>query len=153
MSSHQKGCAVSEENSPVLKTVEIAFQHLCEKHKDMFTLEREPHTKKGKCIPDATVGTNQMGNAIFVLRNWLDELDKFEKDREKDNGRHRPNYSSSKRHLHSDKDCDGVLNGESRENLTTHDDIPLKKSKSGTLAVRKDETPFACSAGFLVLVF
>ncbi len=93
------------------------------------------------------------GKAIFMLRDWLDELEKIERDIGASNGLNRPHCSKSKRHLDADGD-DAItsLSGESVAPILHHADKTDKKTKTGTIDLRKDKkNSLSCDSGFLVL--
>jgi hypothetical protein len=151
MNNHPTGCAALGENFPALNLVEIAFQHLCEKHRDILESERETYTEGQKHFPDVPVSVNEhTRKSIFMLRNWFDVIEKFECNREYVYGRYRAQCPSGKRHLDADDDDGAPSNGETLISNIKHEDVTPKRSKSGTFPAGKYQTSFDIASGLLV---
>ena len=87
-----------------------------------------------------------------MLRDWLDELEKIERDTEAGNGQHRPHSSKIKRHLSENNDDYASLNSETGVSNFQHEDKTNKRSRSESSATRKVENPsLCCDSGFFVL--
>jgi hypothetical protein len=149
MSIHQTECEVQDE-TPVLNSVEIAFQHLRETHKDIPDFGRGPQTKRGKYLLDAPISIKQQtGMAICVLRDWLDELDKIQRETESGSGRQSP---ESKRLM--DVDNDNVDESSRCVSSLENKDTTKKRTRSGSLTISKDEkSSFCIDSGFELFRF
>ncbi len=138
MNGHQSGGGVSDENWPVQDNVEIAFHHLHQSYKDI---------PKGKCPSDA-LPPSTTGKAIFMLRDWLDELEKLEPDAGAGNGRFWPHSTRSKRHADEDDNDDSSLDRQKGLSNIQHEDKANKRLRSGSSSTMKDQNPsFGYSSG------